>query len=210
MNTWWYFRHSSPSHWTVSVSGATTRQRVTLPSVDEPVQDQRRLDRLAEADFVRQQPPNRIGRTGAFGHVQLMREQPDTATKERSQAIGLAQRQQVQDVHPRHEIVHIVEVAEGQALEQRAFELQRPQRVCRAFPPGPARRLRRQCDLIVVSSCVVMPDRASRPEIDRDQGFRVRGEPKRGLRARELHDEGPASIAVIRPIPNSGLKRWVR
>ena len=27
VNTWWYLRHSSPSHCTVSVSGATTRQR---------------------------------------------------------------------------------------------------------------------------------------------------------------------------------------
>ncbi len=29
--TWWYLRHSSPSHWTVSVSGATTRQRSARP-----------------------------------------------------------------------------------------------------------------------------------------------------------------------------------
>jgi hypothetical protein len=31
VNTWWYFRHNSPNHCTVSVSGATTRHRVTLP-----------------------------------------------------------------------------------------------------------------------------------------------------------------------------------
>ena len=31
VNTWWYLRHSSPSHCTVSESGATTRQRSTRP-----------------------------------------------------------------------------------------------------------------------------------------------------------------------------------
>ena len=99
--------------------------------VDEPVQDERRLDGFSEAHFVGEQPADRIGGAGALGDVELVREEPDAAAEKRSQAVGLTQREQVQDVHPRHEVVHIVEVAHGEPLEQRAFELQRPQRMRR-------------------------------------------------------------------------------
>ena len=49
--------------------------------------------------------------------------------------------------------------------------------------------MRRNCGFFL---CGGHADRAARPEIDEDQGFRVRGEPKRGLRARKLDDEGSA------------------
>ena len=56
----------------------------------EPVQDQRRFDGLAEADFVGQQPAHGHPRGRAFGDVELMREQADAAAEKRSETVGLA------------------------------------------------------------------------------------------------------------------------
>jgi hypothetical protein len=52
--------------------------------------DQRGLDGLAQAHFIGEQPPHRQPRRRAFGDVQLMREQPDPPTQERSEAARLA------------------------------------------------------------------------------------------------------------------------
>ena len=89
--------------------------------MQQPVHDQRGLDGLAEADFVGEQPSHRHPRGRAFGHVQLMREQPDATAEERSEAAGLASREQAQDVEPRHEVFGLVDVAGREPLEQRAF-----------------------------------------------------------------------------------------
>ena len=62
-----------------------------------------------------------IARGRALGDVQLMREQPDASAEERSEAAGLASREQVQDVEPRQEVFGLVDVARGEPLEQRAF-----------------------------------------------------------------------------------------
>ena len=86
-----------------------------LAGVDQPIQDERRFDGLAEADFVGQQPAHGIGGAGALGDVQLMREQAHASAQERPQAVGFANGQQVQDVHPRHEVVHVVQVADDEA-----------------------------------------------------------------------------------------------
>ena len=60
-------------------------------------------------------------RCRTLGDVQLMREQPDAAAEERSEAAGLASREQVQDVEPGQEVLGLVDVARGQPLEQRPF-----------------------------------------------------------------------------------------
>ena len=135
VNTWWYLRHSSPSHCTVSASGATTRQRSTLPGVHEPIEDERRFDRLAEADFVGEQPAHRIAGGRALRDVELVRKQPDAAAEERAQAVGLAKREEAQDVQADQEVLDVVEIAQREPIEERAFELQRPQLVGRAGAP---------------------------------------------------------------------------
>ena len=106
-----------------------------LPGVHEPIQDERGLDGLSEADFVGEQPAHRIAGARALRDVELVREEPDASAEEGAQAVGFAKRQEVQDVQAGHEILDVVEIAQGEALEERAFELQRPQRVGRRRAP---------------------------------------------------------------------------
>jgi hypothetical protein len=103
---------------------------VDFLGMDQAIEDQRRLDGLTEADFVGQQPTNRVGAARAFRDVKLVGEQSHAPAQERAQVIGLANRQQVQDVHPRDEVLNIVELTRNQLLEQGAFEFKGPQRVC--------------------------------------------------------------------------------
>ena len=73
--------------------------------------------------------------------MELVREEPDASAEKRAQAVGFAKGQEVQDVQAGHEIVDLVEIAQGETLEQRAFELQRPQLVGRRRAPvGEAQR----------------------------------------------------------------------
>ena len=58
--TWWYFRHSSPSHCTVSVSGATTRHRSA-----RPVRTRRLRTRQASIVLPRPTSSARSQRTGS-------------------------------------------------------------------------------------------------------------------------------------------------
>ena len=110
-----------------------------LPGVHEPVQDERGLDRLAEADLVGEQPAHRVAGARALGDVELVREEPDASAQERAQPVRFAQRQQVQDVQARHEVLDLVEIAEGEPFEERALELQRPQLVGDAVRPFASR-----------------------------------------------------------------------
>ena len=92
---------------------------VDRPRVQQPVHDQRRFDGLAQPDFVGEQPSHRHPGGGALRDVQLVREQPHAAAEERSETVGLARRQQVQDVQARQEVLGLVDLAVGQPLEQR-------------------------------------------------------------------------------------------
>ena len=154
--------------------GGDDQAALDLLRVQQPVHDQRGFDGLAQPDFVCEQPSHRHPRGRAFRDVQLMREQPDPPTEERSEAARLARREQVQDVEAGQEVFGVVDVARGQPLEQRPVALLRVRRF------GHER---------------VAAGR----------------EPERGTRSAE---NGPTStrpsIAVTRPVPSSGLKRWVR
>ena len=84
-----------------------------LSGVHEAIQDQRRLNRLSEADFVGEEPPNRIGRARALRDVELVREEANAPAKEDAEAVGFAQGQQMKDVEARPEVLDLVEVAAG-------------------------------------------------------------------------------------------------
>ena len=58
-----------------------------------------------------------------------MREQAHPAAEERSEAAGLARRQQVQDVQARQEVFGVVDHTGGQPLEQRPVAPARPLRL---------------------------------------------------------------------------------
>ena len=193
VNTWWYFRQSSPSHWTVRASGATTRQRSTFPACTSRFRMSDGFDGLSEADFVGEQPAHGVAGARALRDVELVREEPDASAEKRAQAVGFAKGQEVQDVQPGHEILDVVEIARGEALEERAFELQRPQRVRRRGAPvrelqRPVRESRRDRRFLSGGGD---PDRPSGAQIDRDQRVRAGSQPQRRPRARELDDECP-------------------
>ena len=162
-----------------------------LPGVHEPIQDERGFDRLPEADFVGEQPAHRIAGARPLRDVELVREEPDASAEKRAQAVGFAKRQEVQDVQAGHEILDLVEIAQGEALEERAFELQRPQLVGRRRAPvrepqRPVRESRRDRRFFLGGGD---PDRPPGTQIHRDQRVRVGSQPQRRPRARELDDE---------------------
>ena len=135
VNTWWYFRHSSPSHCTVSASGATTRQRSTLPACTSRF-------RISDASMVLPRPTSSassqrtgslaLARSATWSWCGKSRTRPPR-NEPRPSASRSASRCRM--FEPRHEVLDIVEVAQREALEQRAFELQRPQRVRGLRPP---------------------------------------------------------------------------
>ncbi len=63
----------------------------------EMIKDQAGFDRLAEADFVGEQPADGICGRRAFGHIQLVREQANASAEERTGS-ALANRPQPADV----------------------------------------------------------------------------------------------------------------
>ena len=157
--------------------GRDDQAALDLLRVQQPVHDQRGFDRLAQPDFVGQQPPHRHPRGRAFGDVQLMREQPDAPAEERAEAARLARREQVQDVEPRQEVFGVVDC--------------RPLPAARAATgrdsPCTGRLLR-----LGTSASLVAASRSVAPVCGK---WTTRTRP---------------SIAVTRPVPSSGLKRWVR
>jgi hypothetical protein len=61
-----------------------------LPGVHEPIQDERGFDSLPEANFVGEQPADRIAGARSLRHIELMREEPHTSAEKRAQAVGFA------------------------------------------------------------------------------------------------------------------------
>ena len=61
-----------------------------LPGVHEPIQDERGLDGLSEADLVGEQPAHGIAGARPLRDVELVREEPDASAEERAQAVGFA------------------------------------------------------------------------------------------------------------------------
>ena len=136
-----------------------------------------------------------------------MREQADAPSKEGAQPIGFAQGQELQDVHARHEVLDVVEVAQGETLEERTLELQRPERMRRRRESvcerhRPVREPRSDgCFLSSGGNA----DRSSRSQIDRYQRICARRQSERRAGTRELDDECP--IVERRDAPDSQL--WI-
>ena len=59
-----------------------------VPRVHQVVEDEARLDRLAEADFVGQQPAHRRAAGGALRDVELVREQADASAEKRAEPLA--------------------------------------------------------------------------------------------------------------------------
>ena len=102
---------------------------IDLSSVHEPIQDERGLYGLAETNFVGEQPTHGIAGARPLRDVELVRKEPDASPEKGPQAVGFAEREKVQDVQAGHEILDLIVIPQRQAFEERAFKLQRPQRV---------------------------------------------------------------------------------
>ena len=61
--------------------GRDHERALGAPRADQVVRDQARLDRLSEADLVREQPPHRVLPGRLEGDVELMREETDPARR---------------------------------------------------------------------------------------------------------------------------------
>ena len=167
---------------------------IDLPGVHEPIQDERRFDGLSEAHFVSEQPTHGVAGARALRDVELVGKEPDASAEEGAQAVGFAKSQEVQDVEAGHEILDVIEIAHGESLEKRAFELQWPQRVGgRRAPVGQSQHpVRESSDDRRLLPSLGDPDRPARAEIDRAQGVGVRCQPQRRPRARKFDEERPS------------------
>jgi hypothetical protein len=90
------------------------------PGADEAIQDQAGLDRLAQADFVREEPAHGVAPARALRGVELVRKEADAPAEERAEAAGLAQRGQVQRVQADREVLQRVHLARGEPLDEGA------------------------------------------------------------------------------------------
>ena len=84
----------------------------------QAVQDEAGLDRLAQADLVREEPAHGVGGARALRGVELVREEPDAAAEERAQAARLAQGGEVQRVQADREVLERVDRAGGETLDE--------------------------------------------------------------------------------------------
>ena len=97
----------------------------------------------------------------------------------------------MEDVQAGHEILDLVEIAQGQPFEQRALELQRPQFVgCGGVSVRKTQaavgKSRRDGRFLAGRDDA---DRAAGAEVDRDERVRAGSQPQARSRARELDDE---------------------
>ena len=165
-----------------------------LPRMYEPIQDQRRFDGFSEADLVGEQPSNRVSGSRALCDVELVGEEADASSEERPEPIGLAKCQQMKHAQTRQEVLDLVQIAQGQAFEQCAFELQWPQRVGRRRLP--IRELQRSIRLSRRDRRLFAgggdPDRPAGIQIDGDERVGVGRQPQFRPRAREFDDERTA------------------
>ena len=184
-----------------------------LPGMYEPIQDERRFDRLAESDLVGEQPPHRVRGARSLRNVELVGEQADASPEKGPQAVGFSKGQEVQDVHPRDEVFDVIEIARGEAIEECALALPaataHAKARCRrsraaASHPGVAPRSSVSSRVAVIRTGLpgLRSTRTSASVLAASRSV-VPARKNSTTSAR-------SSSAVTRPIPSSGLKRCVR
>ncbi len=91
--------------------GGDDEAALDFAGMHEPIEDEGGLDGLSESHFIGEQPAHRLYRGRALGDIELMRKQPDASSKKRAQPIGLAKREELQDIQPRQKIFHLVQAS---------------------------------------------------------------------------------------------------
>ena len=175
--------------------------------VEEAVEDQAGLDRLAQPHLVGQQPAHGIAVAGPLGDVELVGEELDAAAEERAQAAGLADALQAQTVQPVGEVLEAVHVAAGQALHGGDLRRQRPQRV-----EGDLAAVRQAAEPRFAGlddhdlARPLQPRLAARLDGERYERVRARGEAQGLIRVRELDAQAPPLDRHDAPRPELGME----
>ena len=103
-------------------------QRPVGPSrAKQVIQNQAGLDRFSQADLISEQPAHQRRARRRLGRVELVREQTDAAAEKRTQAVGLANRREVQRVEPERKPLEAVDLAVRHFVEQRDTGMHRPE-----------------------------------------------------------------------------------
>ena len=160
----------------------------------QAVQDEARLDRLAEADLVGEEPAHRVGRAGARGRVELVGEEPDAPAEERAEALRFAPLEEVQRVEADREVLDGVDVARGEPLDEVVARVDRPE--VRGVDDAPVREAEAAVAFGRGDTRVLAArgeaHAAAGAEVERGERRGVRREPQLSAGARELDHEGPA------------------
>ena len=183
-----------------------------LAGVDEPIENQRRLDRFAEADLVGEQPAHGIAAR--------------SRARRRRAGAGRAERGRRGTVPGRRLRESRAGAGCSCASRSRRHRRGRPRRGVRAArlraPAAITRRLLRCGRLPAPTSRRELnrhggffsgrgdADRPSGAQIDRDQRIGVGGQPKVVAERGNSTTRARRSTALMRPIPSSGLNWWVR
>ena len=160
----------------------------------EAAQDQARLDGLAEAHLVGEEPPHRVGRARARGRVELVGEEPDATAEEGAEALRFAPLEEVQRVEAVREVLDGVEVARGEPLDEVVARVDRPE--VRGVDDAPVREAEAAVALGRGDTGLLAArgeaHAAAGVEVERGERRGVRREPQLSAGARELDHEGPA------------------
>ena len=212
VKTWWYFRQSSPSHWTVSASGATTRQRSTFPACTSRF-------RMSEASMVLPRPTSSASsqRTGSVAlarsatwswcgksRMRPPRNEPRPSASRRARRCRMSRRVTKSSTSSRSPRARRSRSAPSSSSGHSSWDAAARPFASRSVPSGSRAAT-------VVSSRVAVI-RTGRP------GLRFTGISASVLAASRsvVLERGNSttsarpSSAVTRPMPSSGLKRWVR
>ena len=177
------------------------------PRPDEARQDETRLDGLSEPHLVREEPSDRIGGRRAFGHVKLVREDPDPPAEKRAEAPRLPDPFEKEAVQPVHERRHAVHVERGEALQRGARRLEGPD--LRERNPPPVRKdghplLKRREDRRLAAEAGRHP--LARRENDGAERRIGRRERQKDPGLRKADDEKPAGDLLDAPRPEVGIE----
>ena len=173
----------------------------------EAREDEAGLDRLAEAHFVGEQPADGIGRRGALGDVELVREERDAPAEERAQPGRLADLGEEEAVEPVPERGRAIRLQRGEALDGVVRRRERPeeQRV-HGSPVGEAHAGRPDRGHQDLSLLALEPRLLAGAERQRAQRRVVGRERQARLGRREEDDDAPPVHLLDAPRPEVGVE----
>ena len=206
-NVWWNFRVelAEPLH---RQSRGRDDERAVRPVRPEKArEDETGLDRLAEADLVREEPADRIARRRPLGHVQLVRKDADAPAEERSESAGLADLREEEAVHAVAKRRRAVRLQRAEAVDRVVGGRERPEE--RGRDDASVREARGSGTDLVDDDRLVLalePRLLPFPQRHRAQGRVVGRERQARLGGREPDDDPPPVHLLDAPGAEVGVE----